>query len=157
VCELTVPGKPTGARRHYDRGDKGACDECREAEAEYRHLTRPGIGLLAHGHGREYWWWLWKTYRLRRHEYEAILARQGDVCAICESAFKPGSIHLDHDHMCDHQGKGSRSCADCVRGILCRRCNLALPVLDDAEWLKRAVAYLGKDYVAEILRESRLF
>jgi hypothetical protein len=44
-----------------------------------------------------------------------------------------------------------------VRGILCRRCNLALPILDDPEWLARAVRYLDREDVAEILRESRLF
>ena len=138
MCELTIPAKSTGAQRHHDRGDTGACEECRAAESEYRRLTRPGVGLLEHGHGREYWWWLWKTYRLRRHEYEEILVRQRGLCAICQGSLKPGSTHLDHDHSCDHEGKGRDCCAACVRGVLCRRCNLALPILDDAEWLKKA-------------------
>ena len=154
MCEFTIPGSGTGERKHRYRNEP-VCVKCKTAAAEYRRGLRRGI--MADGHGREYGWFLWKNYRIRRPEYDAILDRQNGVCAVCDGPFKPGSMDLDHNHACDHPGKGKRSCADCVRGILCRRCNLALPVLDDAEWLKRAVAYLGNEHTAEILRESRLF
>jgi hypothetical protein len=107
---------------------------------------------------RTKWHALWCRYRLRRVDYEAILARQDGVCAICRKAFpSTRSTHVDHDHQCDHQGKGRSCCSDCVRGILCFRCNSLLQLLDDKELLTAAVEYLRSDLVAQILSEGRLW
>jgi hypothetical protein len=107
---------------------------------------------------RTKWDSLWVRYRLRQPEYEAILERQASVCAICRGAFASAKgTHVDHDHRCDHPGKGTFSCPDCVRGILCARCNTVLPLLDDEEWLAAAVGYLGNDLVVQVLSEVRLW
>ncbi len=100
------------------------------------------------------WRTIWAKYRLRRHEHEAILARQAGACAVCDAS---AATYIDHDHACDHPGKGSESCTECVRGILCNRCNLGIVILDDIEWLKKALGYLGREDVAEIIRQSRLW
>src|SRR6266849_5359734 len=147
MCELTVSGTGRGAGRHYYRGES-PCDECLTAANNYKRSIR-----LPQNERRNQ---VWKLYRLRWPDFEGILERQGGVCAVCKGSLK-GRPCVDHDPACDHPGKGVRSCAGCVRGILCQRCNLALPILDDSGWLARAVRYLGREDVAEILHESRLF
>jgi hypothetical protein len=55
----------------------------------------------------------------------------GEHCAICKRG--PGSRRLDRDH--DHRsGK--------PRGLLCARCNRALPAWMTPDWLLAAAAYL---------------
>lgn len=64
-------------------------------------------------------------------DYEALLALQGGGCAICGATPKTRRLHVDHDH------KTMR-----VRGLLCHRCNRALPTWVTPEWLQRARVYL---------------
>lgn len=50
-------------------------------------------------------------------------------------------MHIDHDHSCC-PGKGS--CGKCVRGILCRNCNVGLGFLKDSiPRLEDAISYLS--------------
>jgi len=89
---------------------------------------------------------MWTKYRLRPSDHLAILERQMERCAICRCKLEDGhSTHIDHDGSCQHPGKGSKCCAQCVRGILCRYCNTGLWILEDPERLKRALAYLHLD------------
>lgn len=62
---------------------------------------------------------LWSTYRLRREDYERLLADQGNRCAVCSEPFT-ATPHIDHDHQCC---SGERSCGKCVRGLTCQSCN----------------------------------
>jgi recombination endonuclease VII len=64
-------------------------------------------------------------------EYDAMLAAQGGVCAICGNAPKTRRLHVDHDHR-----------TGAVRGLLCYRCNRALPGYVTIEWLTRALTYM---------------
>ena len=64
-------------------------------------------------------------------DYDRMLAAQGGVCAICGSPPKTRRLHVDHDHA---TGK--------VRGLLCHRCNRALPTWIVPRWLYAAAAYL---------------
>lgn len=65
-------------------------------------------------------------------EYARMLAAQGGGCAICGAKPKTRRLHVDHDH------KTGR-----VRGLLCHRCNRALPTWVTYEWLYAAAAYLA--------------
>lgn len=69
-----------------------------------------------------------------RDHYNALLAEQGGVCAICGT--KPTvkrRLDIDHDHR-----------AMLYRGLLCHRCNRNLPVWVDVAWLKAAILYLER-------------
>jgi hypothetical protein len=72
-------------------------------------------------------------YGITPEEYDAILASQGGVCAICKeelNEFK--NTCLDHDHESDR-----------VRGILCSHCNRGLGQFrDNVEFLSAAINYL---------------
>lgn len=72
-----------------------------------------------------------QKYGLGLAEIEAIVRKQGGVCAVCLT--RPAA-HVDHDHRTRR-----------VRGILCVQCNSGLGMLrDDAEWVARAIEYLKR-------------
>lgn len=66
-------------------------------------------------------------------DYAAMLAAQGGHCAICPSTPKTRRLHVDHDHA-----------TGAVRGLLCHRCNRALPTWITKRWLVNAFHYLAR-------------
>jgi hypothetical protein len=73
-----------------------------------------------------------KRYGISVAEYDALLAKQGGVCAICRKRSKR-RLCVDHCHL-----------TGTVRGLLCDRCNLGLGYLkEDQASLVAALAYLG--------------
>lgn len=81
-----------------------------------------------------------KQYNLTQPEYEAMLKKQGGVCAICKqppATKRTGAgwrnrLAIDHDHT---TGK--------IRGLLCDLCNQGLGCLGDSlDGLQRAITYL---------------
>jgi|ERR1035437_3979301 hypothetical protein len=79
---------------------------------------------------------LWKHYRIRFPEYQALYEAQKGNCACCgahESEFKRG-LHVDHCHVSEK-----------VRGLLCTQCNPGIGYFQDSiERLEMAIAYLKK-------------
>lgn len=81
-----------------------------------------------------------RVYGITIHDYEAMLADQGGLCAICrkpETSKCRGKIRklaVDHCH-----GTGA------VRGLLCANCNLMVGYAkDDSLVLTSAIAYVEK-------------
>lgn len=73
---------------------------------------------------------------LTLEEYERVVAKQGETCAICGGP--PGGrwkkYNIDHCH------KTGR-----MRGLLCKACNHAIGLFrDNPRLLKRAIAYLRR-------------
>ena len=65
-------------------------------------------------------------------DYDALLARQNGVCAICETTEPGKPLYVDHCHIRNE-----------VRGLLCRSCNLGLGNFKhDPRLLRAATAYL---------------
>jgi hypothetical protein len=84
-------------------------------------------------------------YGISLEDYDAMLARQGGVCAACKNK-KRRSERLCVDH-CHVTGK--------VRGLLCRNCNVGLGLFrDDADLVEAAAAYL-RGASPRISRRSR--
>lgn len=67
-------------------------------------------------------------------DYYRMLAGQDGRCALCPSTPKTRRFSVDHDHA-----------TGAVRGLLCHRCNRALPTWITAAWLHRAADYIGLD------------
>lgn len=65
--------------------------------------------------------------------YEQCVDKWGEKCGICGAHRNPSGKRLarDHDH---HTGE--------LRGLLCTRCNRALPNWMDINWLENAIEYL---------------
>lgn len=75
-------------------------------------------------------WNLSTRYKMTPAQHAEIMASQGGKCAICGNV--PSRPVVDHDH-----GTGK------VRGILCHGCNIKLPAVEDAVFLRAALAYIG--------------
>lgn len=123
-----------------ERGQK-KCIRCdlwqHESEFKPASHTRDGLTVWCRACVRV------GKYGLTRVTYDAHLARQGGVCAVCEtppSGDQP--LRVDHDHeCCDREG----SCGKCVRGLLCDKCNLAIGLFGENPFaLIEAVRYLEK-------------
>ena len=69
--------------------------------------------------------------RMTHGEYENRLTAQGDKCAICGKDFGYEKPNADHKH-------GILK----IRGFLCRRCNIGLAFIEDAEFMEKAINYL---------------
>lgn len=70
-----------------------------------------------------------KKMGITREKFEAMSAEQGGVCIICKRPEKSGRrLSIDHDHNCCPSG---RSCGNCIRGLICMKCNNALGAVDD--------------------------
>ena len=74
-----------------------------------------------------------EAYGLTGHELVHLRREQDGKCAICRAEPEPGRrLAVDHDHA-----------TGAVRGLLCRRCNMALGSFgDDVDLLIAAAAYL---------------
>lgn len=75
-------------------------------------------------------------------DYQWLLLKQLGKCAICRQRPKSKRMSLDHDHK--HDACGGKGCRDCVRGLLCARCNheLLAAAHESINILRNAVAYL---------------
>lgn len=68
-----------------------------------------------------------------------LLVKQDSRCGLCDAKLDV-HVHVDHDHRCCPRLK---SCGRCIRGLLCRACNIGLGHFkDDPELLLRAAAYV---------------
>ena len=74
-------------------------------------------------------------YGVSQEEFDAKLAAQGGVCAICGTIKWMGmgnAPHTDHDHV-----------TGAFRGVLCGNCNIGIGKLgEDPARLRAAAAYL---------------
>jgi hypothetical protein len=78
-------------------------------------------------------------YKITFETYCLVFLVQNGACAICARPFgsllpwdSDGSVHacVDHDHT-----------TESFRGLLCKRCNTAMTLVDDDERLVKSVAY----------------
>ena len=77
--------------------------------------------------------YLLKRYGITEADYDRMLADHNGICGICGNPPKRQRLHVDHDH------KTGR-----VRGLLCYRCNRALPTYVTIAWLESAISYIQK-------------
>lgn len=111
---------------------RGSCRRCNSEQAMQWHVDNPGRRV---SNKRKQL--LQEHYGLTPDDYNALLDRQGGVCAICGIAARRAHardmrLTVDHDHDTSH-----------VRGLLCHRCNRAIGLLgDDPVLLRRAISYL---------------
>lgn len=84
-------------------------------------------------------------YKMTDTGYDTLLQSQGGVCAICGNLPGHRKLDVDHDHKCCPDGP---TCGQCVRGLLCRSCNLKLSPFEDPEWAFKANQYLDNQRLA---------
>lgn len=88
-----------------------------------------------------------RLYGLTQADWDALVKKQQDRCAICLTSTPGGRgerWHIDHDHVTGH-----------VRGLLCHRCNMGVGFfLDDPDVLKAAAGYVMRHRKAAARREA---
>lgn len=80
-------------------------------------------------------------YRLTMNDLQVLIEKSGNKCAICEKGFTSRTdMHIDHNHNCCNS---EFTCGNCVRGLLCGKCNAMLGMANDSlQILWRAIEYL---------------
>ncbi len=138
VCSKCKQAKPIddfNNDKYRLDGKRSACKVCRISEhaAHWQKMRKD----RREGHRRTYYK---KSLSFTNKDYERVFAQQGGVCAICkhpEIVRRQGGkvlrLAVDHNHK---TGK--------VRGLLCRRCNINLALLEDEEFFFPAMAYLAR-------------
>jgi hypothetical protein len=137
LCGGSLPAKQTGQRTGLSRPETRLSREsmasrtwtCRSCKtrSERRKRKFPSCGKPRP---------VRKTaaQRALADPYDVWAERFGTVCNICgRQASDRRRLDRDHDH------KTGRP-----RGLLCNRCNRALPSWVTAEWLRKAAAYLER-------------
>lgn len=106
------------------------CKACRKAVADAHYAANRERVIEQSG-----WNMVKHRYGITRADFEALLERQGGVCAICgrdQTDSRGARLCIDHDH---ETGE--------VRGLLCTPCNLAIGYFqDDIQRLADAAVYL---------------
>lgn len=138
-CSETKPIEQFSLSRHGATGRpvyRSNCKACASARAMQWFRDHPERNR-ANKHR-----WGMSQYGITPEEYDALLAAQGGVCAICggDEAASHGRtgtkfrLCVDHDH---ESGQ--------VRGLLCQKCNRSIGLMsDNVELLRKAIDYLER-------------
>ena len=128
LCVDCQQDKPVDQYHRSGRGLRLNCKPCRSKRDREDKLKR--------------------FYNITSEEYDRLLLTQNGLCKICRRAerlidTRTGeimSLAVDHDHSCC---PGTKTCGQCIRGLLCSSCNTALGLLDDdIDHLVRSILYL---------------
>lgn len=136
-----APGPPDchPDRPHEARGLCGACYQAyrhrqnpkRNAQLKREWIKRnPEKRRLQTRKGNLKW-----KFGITIEQYEAMLAGQDGLCALCHQHERTKAKRLAVDH-CHATGL--------VRELLCGPCNVVLGYIENPEWFGRAQAYLQK-------------
>lgn len=121
-------GTPQGYNYHRCR-----CEVCLTWRREYNRARRLKLPDELPEASRKSW--LWSQYKLTLADYEAMLASQNGVCAICSRpprGQRDKYLHVDHDHATGR-----------VRALLCGPCNTGIGQFqDNPALLAAAIDYL---------------
>lgn len=116
-------------RKDGSRSRDKTCRPCRNRDSRSYYHSDPD---------RAWRYKLWKKYKITPERYQEILDAQGGACAVC--GLESERLDVDHDHSCC---EGPNSCGECVRGLLCRRCNLRVGMFESGE-VEAIQMYLGR-------------
>ena len=141
---------------------KKVCKDClAEGVTTRRNAKYPGPRCATHHRGRRkkrrdysHQTHVEETYSISYDQYWSIYEVQGGKCYLCRRANgAKRKLSVDHDHSCC---SGSTSCGQCVRGLLCRRCNTILGHFrDDTAAFERAIDYLTNPPARRALNMER--
>ena len=97
----------------------------RDSFARYRATYLAKHGRSAAG-AYQRWAYIKCLYGLTKDDYNNMLAEQQGGCALCSK--KNETLVIDHDHKTNK-----------VRGLVCRRCNLSLSLIDELDDWERVI------------------
>ena len=149
ICSVCQTSKIVPGEMSWPQARRPTAAKCRDCQRDYhreyqrkRRADRPEVVRRSN---------LWRLYRIREADYDALRAAQSYRCAICQlhedeidtstyggrprsdgTRTKPFALCVDHDHATGR-----------IRGLLCRDCNSLIGLArEDAKRLQSAVRYL---------------
>jgi hypothetical protein len=146
LCARWMPRKQVNCARGAGHPPPCATPEAMERQRQRAAERRPGRVIPSETKAR------WnKTHKFVRfgiteEQFNQMLEAQGHACAICREPFEGQRICVDHDHVCCPVPPSghTRSCGECIRGLLCVRCNTWLGWLETYGALVRVYLAAGK-------------
>lgn len=76
-----------------------------------------------------------KKYGITLEEYNLMLNRQNNKCAVCSTSPTSQRLHVDHDHATGE-----------VRGLLCQACNVSIGKMKESpELLRKLALYIERN------------
>jgi len=107
--------------------------QCNQTSDGRRHACKACMNLYRQS----------RKWQKSPQQLKQMLSDQGGACAICGATEHGGrNWQYDHDHSCCPPG--NKPCGECLRGVLCLRCNVLLGMAqDDPDRLTAAAAYLA--------------
>jgi len=111
-CGIEKPVEGFYRNSRSSDGLQGYCKQCDKIRRE----TPERMEAKKHSA----WLGQLKKYGITESEYNQMFSDQMGLCRICQKPEVDIRLAVDHDH---ETGK--------VRGLLCKRCNMAIGLLDD--------------------------
>ena len=133
-CEIEKPLDDFNRDIRHKDEKTSACRSCNNAAINAHYHRFPENHRKHH---------LKQRYKLTLEQFNEKLKRQKFVCACCgvSSPGGMGTWHVDHDHDCCPMPE---TCGQCIRDLLCHRCNRDLAVLENMNRRTELENYLKK-------------
>lgn len=113
------------------------CKICRGSKNRQSKYGRQELSGKEYNRQRQ----IYYKYRLTIDEYNTMLSRGCDVCG-------DEATSVDHNHECC---PGVKTCGNCIRGVLCTKCNLLEGKLSsNKELVIKILKYLDKGKALDI-------
>lgn len=124
-----MPHTPEQKRRYYKKNREKILKQGRD---RYRVNKEEGIKRTRKWYNLGKW--RKRIYGISNEDYQRMFMNQNGCCAICgkHQMQEKQALCVDHDHK---TGK--------IRGLLCKRCNHYITILDDKEFCKKAKDYFS--------------
>lgn len=134
VCKTIQPCSNYFPNKTFKYGHDSTCKSCKDSRRKARfaeHREKLDSGLAESRFRNDQITALRRNFNISAEQYESMLTQQNNVCALCEEPETRVSGHsgramnlaVDHDRRCC---AGTKSCGNCVRGLLCTDCNTSL-------------------------------
>lgn len=107
-------------RNHYTRMHKNGTLHSRNEVIEGKKTYLYARGPVTYD--RKYHL-MWK-YKLDKDTYEEMCKNGCNICG----DYQERNLHVDHDHSCCNT---TTTCGNCVRGVLCNKCNTLVGMYDN--------------------------
>lgn len=159
LCGRWMPRAKTTCGRKLLHQGKCITAEALAAQGDHRPrktARRRGTRASDDPAARARWGRAHKFVRLgiTEEEFNRMLEAQGSACAMCGEPFDDGDrIFADHDHNCcpKQVKRTAKTCGECIRGLLCFRCNTALGYYE--KYAALAQQYLDQAASAKAARQ----
>jgi|SRR5271156_401051 len=113
---------------------------------KHPHLARHASNTAAYARAYN----LFRSYQMTGDDVAYLMQLNDSCCALCDEPFFFDKPCVDHSHVCPNEANHTRGksgtlqesfgCPSCIRGLLCRNCNIRVGFIERAIELGEAKA-----------------